>query len=156
MIKESFDKLVNVLTKEVKRYYGNRIVSIALFGSVAREAYRSDSDIDILLIVERLPKGRTKRIAEFLKIEKRLENILNNLQRRGLFIEPPKFHDVGSLIIEHKDRFKGIFLRDLKKIAKISKELRKERELLSVGKSILYQLILYQLKSIIKMMRLRQ
>jgi HEPN domain-containing protein len=52
---------------------------------------------------------------------------------RAVGIEPPKFHDVGSLIIEHKDRFKGIFLRDLKKIAKISKELRKERELAFYG-----------------------
>jgi predicted nucleotidyltransferase len=87
MLKESFDKLVNVLTKEVKRYYGNRLISIALFGSVARETYRADSDIDILLIANRLPKGRTRRVAEFMKIEKRLENILSSLQKQGLFIE---------------------------------------------------------------------
>ncbi len=48
-------------------------------------------------------------------------------------IEPPKFHDVGALIIEHKDKFKGVTLNNAKKIAKISKELRKERELAFYG-----------------------
>ncbi len=47
---------------------------------------------------------------------------------RSVGIEPPKFHDVGFLLIEHKDRFKRITLRDLQKAAKISKRLRKERE----------------------------
>lgn len=52
---------------------------------------------------------------------------------RFVGIEPPKFHDVGDLVIEHKDRFKGIPLRDLKKAASISKDLRKERELAFYG-----------------------
>ncbi|MDP2755764.1 MAG: nucleotidyltransferase domain-containing protein, partial [Nitrospirota bacterium] len=50
-----------------KKHYGHRLVSIVVFGSVARETYRADSDIDILLIANRLPKGRTKRVAEFMK-----------------------------------------------------------------------------------------
>ena len=52
---------------------------------------------------------------------------------RYVGIEPPKFHDVSSLMIEHRNRFKGISLRDLKRIGKISKELRKERELAFYG-----------------------
>lgn len=52
---------------------------------------------------------------------------------RYVGIEPPKFHDVGDLVIEHKDRFKGIPLKDLKKAASISKDLRKERELAFYG-----------------------
>ncbi len=47
---------------------------------------------------------------------------------RFVGIEPPKFHDVGFLLIEYKKRFKGITLRELQKTAKISKRLRKERE----------------------------
>src|SRR4030067_2313583 len=52
---------------------------------------------------------------------------------RYVGIEPPKFHDVGDLVIEHKNRFKGIPLKDLKKAASISKDLRKERELAFYG-----------------------
>lgn len=48
-------------------------------------------------------------------------------------IEPPKYHDVGPLIIEHKTRFKGISSGEILRIAQISKELRKERELAFYG-----------------------
>lgn len=52
---------------------------------------------------------------------------------RAAGIEPPKFHDVGALLVEHRERFKGITMGDLRKMAKISKELRKERELAFYG-----------------------
>lgn len=52
---------------------------------------------------------------------------------RFVGVEPPKYHDVSPLMIEHKDRFKDISLEDIMKIAKISKELRKERELSFYG-----------------------
>lgn len=52
---------------------------------------------------------------------------------RFVGIEPPKFHDVGPLILEHKDRFRKIHLKDIKKIVKISKELRRDRELSFYG-----------------------
>lgn len=98
---------------------------------------------------------RDLAISYFLKAEKRLKmlnllfkeddysDVVREAQEivelclkgmlRFVGIEPPKFHDVGSLIIEHKKRFKGISFRDLKRIAKISKELRKERELAFYG-----------------------
>lgn len=52
---------------------------------------------------------------------------------RSVGIEPPKFHDVSSLILEHRGRFKGISFRNIKRLTKISKELRKERELSFYG-----------------------
>jgi len=52
---------------------------------------------------------------------------------RVVGIEPPKFHDVGPLLIEHREKFKGILFKDLQKAAKISKQLRKERELAFYG-----------------------
>jgi hypothetical protein len=52
---------------------------------------------------------------------------------RYVGIEPPKFHDVGFLLLEHHRRCKGIALRDIKKMADISKRLRKERELVFYG-----------------------
>jgi hypothetical protein len=52
---------------------------------------------------------------------------------RYVGIEPPKYHDVGPLIIEHETRFKGIPSQEILRIAKISKELRKERELAFYG-----------------------
>ncbi|MDI3531241.1 MAG: hypothetical protein PWP60_1090 [Candidatus Atribacteria bacterium] len=52
---------------------------------------------------------------------------------RAVGIEPPKYHDVGSLILEHADRFVPISQEKLQQIAAISKRLRKERELSFYG-----------------------
>jgi predicted nucleotidyltransferase len=87
MIKRYFDRVLHILSQEIKRHYGHRLVSIIIFGSVARKTYRADSDIDILLIVDRLPEGRMKRIAEFMKIEKKLEDFLTDLRKKEIFIE---------------------------------------------------------------------
>jgi len=48
---------------------------------------------------------------------------------RAVGIEPPKFHDVGGLLVEHGDKYPEDVAREIGRIAEISKRLRKEREL---------------------------
>ncbi|MFW6139788.1 MAG: HEPN domain-containing protein [Acidobacteriota bacterium] len=52
---------------------------------------------------------------------------------RFVGVEPPKIHDVGSLLLEHEDKFPKEISKRLKKLAEISKRLRKERELAFYG-----------------------
>jgi len=52
---------------------------------------------------------------------------------RAVGIEPPKFHDVGGILLEHKNKFPFEIAREMKKVAGISKQLRKERELAFYG-----------------------
>lgn len=52
---------------------------------------------------------------------------------RAIGVEPPKYHDVGSLLLEHGDRFDAAITKDLKRAADISKRLRRERELAFYG-----------------------
>ncbi len=52
---------------------------------------------------------------------------------RFVGVEPPKIHDVGGLLIEHKDKFPQDIAEQLKTLADISKRLRKERELAFYG-----------------------
>lgn len=52
---------------------------------------------------------------------------------RFVGIEPPKVHGVGPLLHEHKEKFQGIVEEDMVRIAVVSKELRKERELAFYG-----------------------
>jgi len=52
---------------------------------------------------------------------------------RSVGIEPPKYHDVGSLLLEHKNKYSKDIILHLEKIADISKRLRKERELAFYG-----------------------
>jgi hypothetical protein len=52
---------------------------------------------------------------------------------RAIGVEPPKHHDVGGLILEHRNRFEDDVAKGLKRAAEISKRLRKERELAFYG-----------------------
>lgn len=47
---------------------------------------------------------------------------------RQVGIEPPKWHDVGPLLLEHADRFPSEVHQRLQELSKISAWLRKERE----------------------------
>lgn len=102
MLKERFKELQDKLLAEVKSFYGDRLVSFVVFGSVARETYRFDSDIDLLIIAEGLPKGRMKRVAQFLTVEDRIETFLESLQKEGMntYISPvfktPEEAEMGS------------------------------------------------------------
>ena len=52
---------------------------------------------------------------------------------RFIGVEPPKIHDVGGLLLEHKDKFPEDISKHLERLAGISKRLRKERELAFYG-----------------------
>jgi hypothetical protein len=52
---------------------------------------------------------------------------------RGIGVEPPKLHDVGGLLCEHRERFPEDLRGELDDLARISKRLRKERELAFYG-----------------------
>jgi hypothetical protein len=48
---------------------------------------------------------------------------------RHVGIEPPKWHDVSTILLEHRGRFRGVAEADLERLATASTWLRKEREL---------------------------
>jgi HEPN domain-containing protein len=52
---------------------------------------------------------------------------------RAVGIEPPKLHDVGGLLVEHTGRFDPGVRPHLPQAARISKRLRRERELAFYG-----------------------
>jgi hypothetical protein len=52
---------------------------------------------------------------------------------RFIGVEPPKIHDVGGLLLEHEEKFPKDIAKQLKRLADISKKLRKERELAFYG-----------------------
>ncbi len=52
---------------------------------------------------------------------------------RAVGIEPPKWHDVGGLLIEHEAKFSPEVGARLPRAAEISKRLRRERELALYG-----------------------
>jgi predicted nucleotidyltransferase len=67
--KELLKKFVFLLKKE----YRERLVSIVLYGSVARGKAKRESDIDLLIILEDAPSNYHRRLDSVLKVKEWLE-----------------------------------------------------------------------------------
>jgi predicted nucleotidyltransferase len=102
MLRAKFKELQDKLLEESKSFYGDQLVSFVVFGSVARETYRYDSDIDLLIIAENLPKGRMKRVAQFSAVENRIAPFLESLKKEGIntyisaIFKTPQEAELGS------------------------------------------------------------
>ena len=84
-LKDKFEVLVQALREKALDFYGDRIVSLVVFGSVGRGVMRPDSDIDILLIAEPLPRGRLRRVEEFEAVENGMKDCLRTGRAAGIF-----------------------------------------------------------------------
>lgn len=65
--------LIERFVQRAKETFGDNLVSIVLYGSVARGKYRPDSDIDLLLVFEELPPDRLARSEMVLKLGSKVE-----------------------------------------------------------------------------------
>jgi predicted nucleotidyltransferase len=84
LLQAGLQKVVEKLLSEVHAVYGERLVSLAIFGSVGRGTPAFDSDIDFLIVARGLPMGRMKRIREFDRVEERLAPLIHSLHKEGI------------------------------------------------------------------------
>ncbi len=97
--KTSLEKAIDALMKACLRCYGERLVSVVLFGSVGRDTSNPDSDIDLLIVAEQLPKGRMQRVQEFGCVEQALQPLLAELSSINCHVElSPVFKSPEELI----------------------------------------------------------
>lgn len=61
----SCDELFEAIREAAIANYGPRLVALAIFGSWARGAATSSSDLDLLVVADPLPPSRMKRVREF-------------------------------------------------------------------------------------------
>lgn len=52
---------------------------------------------------------------------------------RQIGVEPPKWHDVGNMVVEYRSRFPNLTSEQAEHLAEISAYLRKEREFAFYG-----------------------
>ncbi len=78
---------IATVVRQARRVYGARLRAIALFGSVARRTARPDSDVDLLLVVDDLPRGRRARFATFAPVEEALAGAIGELRQAGIQTE---------------------------------------------------------------------
>lgn len=118
--RKRYNELIEKLKKYVIDHYGERLITLAIFGSVASDTFRPDSDIDILIISIELPSGRIKRVREFdSKIEDRLSDDLKTLYEEGIYprlspiIKTPEEVQKGSpLFLDMTENVRILFDRD--------------------------------------------
>ena len=65
IIKEPYRTVIQRLLDALIRLYGDNLVSLVIYGSVARGNPRMDSDIDMLAVFEELPRSIYERIRLF-------------------------------------------------------------------------------------------
>ncbi|MBT9131053.1 MAG: hypothetical protein DDT42_01819 [candidate division WS2 bacterium] len=144
-MREPYKTLIEKLIEALKKRYGDRFISLIIFGSVARGEMKKDSDIDLLLIIDSITKRRLKRQEEFMEVEKELEEHLNVLFDEGYFTDfspiiktpeeavriSPLYLDMveDAIIVHDKDNF---FKNILENVRKRLKELGSKR--ISMGK----------------------
>lgn len=112
VISVDITKTLNRLTSLCKEYYGERLISLAVFGSVGRGTPRPDSDIDLLLIVKDLPVGRIARVKEFAAIETTLGlTIKGRIELSPVFKTPEEISNGSPLFLDMVEDVRMLFDR---------------------------------------------
>jgi len=66
-------------------HLADRLITVGLYGSVARNEASSFSDIDLLLIIEGLPRGRFARMDLLEPVNDKIEPFLERLREESIF-----------------------------------------------------------------------
>lgn len=77
-----YGNIVAALLVACREHYGENLTALALFGSVARDRFRPDSDIDVLVV---LREGRPGMRRDFQAIDVRLEPHLQRAHELGAY-----------------------------------------------------------------------
>jgi predicted nucleotidyltransferase len=67
-----YQDLLHAFVEAVQQALGEELVSVVLYGSVARATARPESDVDLLLVIREAPAGYRKRLQPLLPILKEL------------------------------------------------------------------------------------
>ncbi|MEM1538283.1 MAG: nucleotidyltransferase domain-containing protein [Candidatus Nezhaarchaeales archaeon] len=134
--------LINEYLEILKDRYGDRLVSLSVFGSVVRGEAGEGSDVDLLVVIEGLQEDIGSRLREAAEVKRRLKGseAYKELSSRGLPIlvseviltpnevmrHPPILLDVAEEGVTIYD--KGGFLEgELSKLKQRLKELGAKR-----------------------------
>lgn len=126
---ENYKELLNRFKQLLKEKFGANLISIVLFGSVARNTAGVESDIDLLIIIKEAPSSYYKRLEPIIGIELKLRQsaeltkdgspmlstiILSRdeaLENRNIFLDMIE----DSIILYDQDSFFKNRLKDIQK-----------------------------------------
>lgn len=81
-----YKALLELLVERIHQTLGGRVVSVVLYGSVARGTARPGSDVDLLLVLREAPTSYWRRLQPLLPILRRLREqaCWKELEEKGL------------------------------------------------------------------------
>lgn len=119
MLQDTFESILDAVRQASLNHYGERLISFAVFGSVARGTARTDSDIDILLVIDPLPNGRMTRMREWETVEAAVAAALERAKSDGVntslspvFKTPAELRRGSLLFLDLTDQARILFDRD--------------------------------------------
>lgn len=74
-----YENLLGKILNDIRRYFDKNLVSVVLYGSLARGEVKRNSDIDLLIISENLPKEQSRRHDIFIELEKESEEEIKKI-----------------------------------------------------------------------------
>lgn len=131
---EDLSKLLEEIKIKSTEHYGERLVSLVVFGSVAGGRATPESDIDLLIVLEEKPKGSYLTYMDFYdNVESRLRNLKNlGMRLSPIFLKKsslreylPWLWDTEFIVLYDKDGFFQGFLRRLEKFKRKIKIVKK-------------------------------
>jgi len=118
-LRDHVEHLLADVTTHAQRHYGDRLVSLIVFGSMGRGTPRPDSDLDLLIVADDLPSGRMARVEDFATIERALAPCLTTGHRSGfatecspIFKTPDEVLAGSPLFLDMIDDAKVLYDRD--------------------------------------------
>jgi len=124
----------STLLEQCRVFYKERLISLVVYGSVARGTFTLASDVDFLVVANSLPPGRIPRVREFDAVETALQPSLQECRRVGWNVElSPIFKTTSEaergspLFLDMIDDARILFDRDhffANRLEKLRKRLR--------------------------------
>jgi hypothetical protein len=81
--RDAINQFLDELRRQATAFYGERLVSLAVFGSHASGHATPRSDLDLLIILDSAPPRRRLRLDEFDRLEAALAPALETLATQG-------------------------------------------------------------------------
>lgn len=128
-----YRELADEYARAIKEFFGERLCSICFFGSVVRGEATPESDLDVLVVAEKLPKDLGLRVRETIPIHEALRRSEEyrklRLQGKSAFVSdimltpdevkthPPIMLDMteDAFIVYDKDGFLKGVLDDMRR-----------------------------------------
>lgn len=104
MYAQAFEAIVQAISAACLHVYGDRLQSVAVYGSVARGTMRPDSDVDVLIVADALAPSRAVRMDEFERIDRLLVAEMSAARAAGVHtiviptLKTPEELRAGSLL----------------------------------------------------------